>query len=150
MKEAEEKLSELAESVADSLGVEILDLRFVPRKSRLQIRITIDRVDHPVTISDCVKLTRQLSRILDVEDPISGAYNLDVSSPGFRRIIRIPRDLNRFVNKKVKVKLTEPISEQTVWIGRLQNDSDPLKLATSEAGNLEIAFNKIKQLNLHE
>ena len=148
--EIEKIISDIAESVAESLGLEILDVRFVPRKNRHQIRITLDRLSKPVNITDCVKFNRQLSRILDVEDPISGPYNLDVSSPGFRRIIRIPKDLKRFIDKTVKVKLEEPISDRTVWIGRLLNDSDPLSIETPELGKMEIAFNKIKQLNLHE
>lgn len=148
--ETKEMIISLAESLALSLGLEILELRFVSHNQRQEIRITLDNMSGPVTISNCSGFSRKLSRILDVEDPVETPYVLNVSSPGFRRPIRIPKDLPRFVNHRVRVKTTEPVNDQKVWTGKLCNEKDPLIIQTDEKGDLKIAFNNIERINLHE
>ncbi|MGB3974981.1 MAG: ribosome maturation factor RimP [bacterium] len=140
----------LAEPVAQSLSLEILEIRIVKLHKRVDLRIVLDKIDNPVSISDCAEFSRKLSRLLDVEDPIAGPYSLEVSSPGFKRLIRVPKDLIRFQNRRVKVRLEEPLEGRTVWLGILQNAVDPLVIETDEAGSVTIPFQIIQQLNLHE
>lgn len=140
----------MAASIGDSLGLEILEVRFIRHQKRHELRIVLDRVDRPVSVDDCAEFSRRLSRQMDLDDPISDPYNLNVSSPGFRRLIRIPKDLSRFVNHRVKAHLNQEVQDRTVWIGILRNDSDPLLLHTDEIGDLNIPLAGIKQLNLHE
>lgn len=149
-KVAKQTITSLSETISESLGMEILEIRFVPQRKRSEVRIVLDRLDRPVNITDCTEFSRKLSRILDVEDPIEDPYVLHVSSPGFKRLIRIPVDLPRFLNHRVKVRLTEPVLDQKVWTGNLLSDSDPFKLNTEEKGELEIAFDNVVQINLHE
>lgn len=150
LKDIEQTVLALAESVAETLDLEILELRFIPHERRHEVRIVLDRKEHPVSVSDCAGFSRRLSRLLDVEDPIEGAYSLEVSSPGFKRLIRIPGDLPRFVNHRVKVRTLERISERTTWIGTLLNNTDPLRIETDEIGEIAIPFDRIKRVNLHE
>lgn len=150
LKDIEQTVLTLAESVAETLDLEILELRFIPHERRHEVRIVLDREKDPVSVSDCAGFSRRLSRLLDVEDPIDGAYSLEVSSPGFKRLIRFPRDLPRFVNHRIKIRTHERISERTTWIGKLLNNTDPLRLETDEIGEIEIPFDLIKRINLHE
>ena len=146
----EQTIKALSEPIANSMNVQILEMRIVPNSNRQEIRFVLDRVERPVIISDCTSFSRQLSRILDVEDPVDSAYTLQVSSPGFKRLIRVPVDLNRFVDCRIKVRLFEPVSGRSVWIGVLRNYVDPLLITVDETGDLEILFNNIKRINLHE
>lgn len=150
MKKIEQVVSALAESVARSQGLEILEVRFVKLHKRHEVRIVLDKMHNPVSISDCAEFSRNLSRLMDVEDPIAGPYSIEVSSPGFKRLIRIPGDLSRFQNHRVKVRLNEPLGGRTVWLGILKNDADPLMICTDETGTIDIPFRIIRQLNLHE
>jgi ribosome maturation factor RimP len=150
MKKIEQVISALAESVAHSMGMEILEVRCVKLHRKDEVRIVLDKTENPVSISDCTEFSRNLSRLMDVEDPIAGPYSIEVSSPGFRRLIRIPGDLSRFQNHRVKVRLNEPLGGRTVWLGILRNDTDPLMICTEEAGAIDIPFRSIRQLNLHE
>ncbi len=150
MSNIEQAVWVLAEPVAQSLNLEILEIRLVKLHKRHELRIVLDKIDNPVSISDCADFSRNLSRLLDVEDPIAGHYSIEVSSPGFKRLIRIPKDLIRFQNHRVKVRLEEPLEGRAVWLGILQNADDPLVIKTDETGDVTIPFQIIKQLNLHE
>ncbi|MBN1295577.1 ribosome maturation factor RimP [bacterium] len=150
MKQVEQTVFALAETVAEPMGLEILEAQFVYHSKRIEVRIVLDRQSEPVSVSDCASFSRQLSRILDVEDPIESAYVLEVSSPGFRRLIRVPRDLTRFIGHRVRLKLREPIADRRVWIGSLMNDIDPLRIDTGEIGELAISFERIERINLHD
>ncbi|MBN1878881.1 ribosome maturation factor RimP [bacterium] len=149
-KEVEQIVAVLAESVAESLGMSLLEVRFIRHQRRHELRITLDRLDQSVSIDDCTQFSRQLARRMDLEDPISDAYVLEVSSPGFRRLIRISQDLPRFIGRRIKIRLIEALQDRTVWIGILQNDSDPLHIMTDEVGDIVVPFSNVKQLNLHE
>jgi len=150
LKDIEETILALAESVAEPMELQILELRFVPHVHRPEVRIVLDREVSPVTVADCAGFSRRLSRLLDVEDPVEGAYSLEVSSPGFKRLIRVPRDVPRFVNHRVKIRTHEDVHDRRVWIGVLMNSTDPLVIQTDEMGEIAIPFDAIKQVNLHE
>ncbi len=150
MNEVERVVTAMAEGVARSLGMEILEVRFILHSRRHDLRIVLDRQDRAVSVGDCAAFSRQLSGQMELNDPIPAAYNLEVSSPGFRRLIRIPADLPRFQNRRVKVRLNEAFQDRTVWIGVLSSESDPLIIGTDEIGEIQIPIDNVKQLNLHE
>ncbi len=149
-KELEIKIGESIQSVLESMGLELLEIRFIPRRRRALLQITIDRMDANVSISDCERVSRAVSRFLDVEDPIAGSYSLEVSSPGFKRILRIPRDLPRFQDRRIRLSLKEPVNGKQVWIGILKSATEPLRLDQTDIGALEIPFSLIDKANLDE
>ena len=116
-----EKVREIAERVAVSMGLEVVDVEFrggAGKQGRV-LRITIDRPDAPatggeagigVTHEDCANLSREVSTILDVEDVVPGGeYVLEVSSPGLDRRLSRAKDFERFVGSRVKLMTREPI-----------------------------------------
>jgi ribosome maturation factor RimP len=100
-----EKLKALAEGTARSFGCELFDLEHSPSGQRWTVRVTIDRLDRPVTLEDCESVSRQLSAQLDVEDLVPHAFVLEVSSPGVERPLRGPTDFERFKGQLAKVVL---------------------------------------------
>jgi ribosome maturation factor RimP len=98
-----ERLIALIEPVVADLGCELVDLDLNPGL----VRIFVDRAAG-VRIEDCERVSREVSALLDVEDPIPTAYRLEVSSPGFDRVLRTSAHFERFVGARVWVELKVP------------------------------------------
>jgi ribosome maturation factor RimP len=94
----------LLEPAITSLGFELADLELHLSRGRSVVRIFIDAAAG-VTVDDCEVVSRQVSSVLDVADPIGGAYSLEVSSPGLDRRLVKPAHFERFAGSEVQVKL---------------------------------------------
>jgi ribosome maturation factor RimP len=134
-----EQLRAIAERVAASRGVEIWDIQSRRETSGHVIRVFIDRPgpaatpEESVSIEDCEQVNRELSTILDVEDPLPFAYTLEVSSPGLDRPLRGAADYERFAGRLAKVVVSAPVDNQKAFEGRLRGvDGDAVLL---EAAN---------------
>jgi ribosome maturation factor RimP len=114
-----EKIQAIAERVAASEGIEIVDVQLLGGGASRVLRLFIDRAEG-VSHADCETMSQQVGTILDVEDIIPGGkYTLEVSSPGVERKLSRPRDFERFTGQKIKVTLKEPVEEKTHWMGLL-------------------------------
>ena len=116
-----EQVRGIAERVAASYGLDVLELEFRGGgKSRL-LRIFLDRIDGKVTLEDCAQVSREVSTILDVEDTVPGSsYLLEVSSPGMDRNLYKAADYERFTGRLVKITTMEPVNGNRYFEGRLQ------------------------------
>ena len=113
-----EKVSEAAERVARSEGLEIVDVEWKVGKQRF-LRISIDKPGG-VSHTDCEGMSHQLSAILDVEELVPGpAYILEVSSPGMDRKLTKPADFERFTGRLARISVAEPVENSTFFEGRL-------------------------------
>ncbi|HEV2213438.1 MAG TPA: ribosome maturation factor RimP [Gammaproteobacteria bacterium] len=110
-----ETLLKLLEPAIGALGYELVELEFPPHL----LRIYIDR-EGGVTVDDCEVVSRQVSAVLDVEDPIPGAYTLEVSSPGLDRPLRKEADFVRFAGERAKVELALPKDGRRRFTGTLK------------------------------
>lgn len=110
-----ETLLKLLEPAIEAVGYELVELEFPPHL----LRIYIDR-EGGVTVDDCEKVSRQVSSVLDVEDPIPGAYTLEVSSPGLDRPLRKEADFVRFSGEQAKLELTLPLDGRRRFGGTLK------------------------------
>lgn len=109
----------LIEPVVAGLGYEVVDIEFRPHSSNGLLRVYIDKKDG-IQLEDCEVVSRQLSAMLDVEDPIPGHFNLEVSSPGLDRPLRKADDFERFAGELVKIKMAMPNLEgQRNFTGKL-------------------------------
>jgi ribosome maturation factor RimP len=113
-----EKLIALTEPLLGQLGYELVDLEYAPGRAHAQLRIFIDRAAG-VGLDDCEAVSREVSALLDVEDPVPTGYTLEVSSPGLDRILRTPAHFARFVGERVRVELVNPRSGRRRYTGRL-------------------------------
>ncbi|HLW73786.1 MAG TPA: ribosome maturation factor RimP [Gammaproteobacteria bacterium] len=114
-----ETLLRLLETPVEALGYEVVELEFHPQGRGGLLRIFIDR-EGGVTVDDCEKVSRQVSAVLDVEDPIPGAYTLEVSSPGLDRPLRKETDFARFAGEKAKLELLLPRDGRKRYTGTLK------------------------------
>jgi len=98
-----EQLIEMVETTVEGLGFELADLEF-HEGVHGSLRLFIDN-EAGISLEDCEAVSRQVSALLDVEDPISGDYSLEVSSPGLNRRLVKAEHFERFAGENVKVKL---------------------------------------------
>jgi ribosome maturation factor RimP len=113
-----EQLIRLLEPTVTALGYELVDVESAPAGSGGIVRVYID-APAGITLDDCERVSHGVSALLDAEDPISGAYTLEVSSPGLDRILRTQAHFERFVGSRIKVQLAEPLAGRRRFTGRL-------------------------------
>lgn len=92
----------LAEPVVEREGLDLVAVELIGGQPRIA-RVSVDRVGG-VDVGDCARVSRRLSEVLDAEDPVAGAYTLEVSSPGIDRPVQREADFARFVGCTVRVK----------------------------------------------
>lgn len=102
------KIETLARQIADPAGIEIVEIELKGSGRNQLLRIYIDKPEG-VAHADCELVSRELSAALDADDPISGSYELEVSSPGLERKLGRWQDWERFSGRKVKVVLKESV-----------------------------------------
>jgi len=128
------KVTEIAERVAGSAGIEVVEVQLLGGGRSRVLRIFIDKPEG-VTHADCELVSQQVGAILDIEDVIpEGSYTLEVSSPGVERKLSRPRDFERFVGQKAKVTLREPVENQRHWTGTLAGFEDGQITLEPQAG----------------
>ena len=118
MRERERRLYEMIEPTVLALGFELVGVLWRDGKSRGLIRIYIDR-EEGVTVDDCARVSHRVTGLLDVEDPVPGEYDLEVSSPGADRPLFVERDFVRFAGAGLKVTLHSPIAGRRRFTGTL-------------------------------
>ena len=104
------KVRQLAAPLAAQEGMELVDVEFGGGGGRQILRVFIDR-QGGVSLDDCTAVSRALSAALDVDDPLQGAYDLEVSSPGLDRPLRTPEHFQKYAGEKVRVKTFGPLPE---------------------------------------
>jgi ribosome maturation factor RimP len=171
------KVTQIAERVGASAGIEIVDVQMLGGGGARLLRIYIDRpaspadrastsVEQPaegagqtpaaterpggVTLADCEFISQNVGTILDVEDVIPGQrYTLEVSSPGVERKLTKPRDFERFVGQKVKVALRQPVENQRTWVGALASFAEGMiTLEPSPGRSIRFPLDQVEKANL--
>ena len=143
------RVTEIAERVGRSEGIEIVEVEFLGSGKTRVLRIYIDKPEG-VSHADCEFISHQVGTILDVEDVIPGeGYHLEVSSPGVERKLRKSTDYERFTGQKAKIVLSEPVEEQRHWEGILRGlDANDVILEPSEGKLIRIPLESIRRANL--
>ncbi len=117
-----ERLVALIEPLLAQLGYELVELEYTPARARGVLRIFIDKPEG-IGLDDCERASREVSALLDVEDPIATAYTLEVSSPGDDRVLRTREHFDRFVGSRVFIELT-PREGRRRYTGMLRSVAD--------------------------
>jgi len=139
------KLHELVAGVVESLGYDLWGIEMLPRaKSGQLLRIYIE-TPNGVGVSDCEKVSRQMSAVLDVEDPIHGEYTLEVSSPGMDRPLFTAPQFARFVGEDVRVKLHAGVSGRKNFRGPLLSVEDDRLRMQVDQETVELALDEIEK-----
>ena len=153
--EAVERIREAANRVVESHGLEVFDVQLRRESTGWIVRVFIDRPgpsgtpEDSVGVEDCAAVSRELSTILDVEEPLDRAYTLEVSSPGLDRPLRGARDFERFTGRAAKIVLDEPTDGQSAFAGRIRGLEDGMLVFEAEGRKLHrIALTNIKRARL--
>ena len=135
MRPVETTLKDILTQQIEGMGYEFVGCELQKQSSHGSLlRIFIDK-EKGVTIDDCSKVSRQVSAVLDVEDPIQGPYTLEVSSPGLDRPLFEIAHYQKFIGSKVKVRSLMPINDRRNFVGillRVEKDNIILEVDNDE------------------
>ncbi len=113
------ELGNLLEPAINALGFRLWGIEYIPQGRHSLLRVYLDK-EGGVDIEDCALASRQISSILDVEDPISGEYTLEVSSPGLDRTLFSLDQFNEYLGWHVTLRLTENFDGRRKFTGQLK------------------------------
>lgn len=131
------------------MGYALVRVRLTGSGRRI-LQVMAERVDGgAMAVKDCAEISRALSALLDVEDPIEGAYDLEVSSPGIDRPLIRLADFERFAGFEAKIETTEPIDGRKRFGGRLGGVSEGrVRIELGDDGVAELPFEAIREAKL--
>ncbi|HLK63591.1 MAG TPA: ribosome maturation factor RimP [Bryobacteraceae bacterium] len=143
------KIEEIAKRVAESEGLELVEVELKGGGQHRFLRISIDKPEG-VTHADCETVSQQVGTILDVEDVIPGGrYTLEVSSPGVERKLTKPQDYQRFQGKKAKITLREAVEGRRNWEGKLAGfENGDVALEMAPGKTVRFPFDQVQKANL--
>lgn len=119
MTQLEQDIEALLAPAVEALGLELLGVEFNPGQGNALLRLYIDQSERGITLDDCEAVSREVSALLDVHDPIDTHYNLEVSSPGLDRPLFKPAHYARFVGEIARVTLELPQDGRKRFQGRI-------------------------------
>jgi ribosome maturation factor RimP len=167
-----ERVREIADRVAASSGLEVVEVEILGGGKARMLRVFLDKpaagtepmagAVHGVTHEDCANFSREFGTILDVEDVMPGSYTLEVSSPGLDRKLIKPADFSRFTGSRLKLTTRQPVNSTRHFEGRLESFSDGRltldlsvashksrkKMGESAGQKIEIEFANVEKANL--
>jgi len=124
MELVQDRLREIAERVASTSGLEVVDLELRGGGKSRMLRVFLDKPEG-VTHEDCANFSREFGTIVDVEDVVpGGTYTLEVSSPGLDRKLSRAKDFERFVGSRVKLMTRQPVHRNRQFEGKLDSFTD--------------------------
>jgi ribosome maturation factor RimP len=141
------RLAGIVAPTIEGLGFELVRLRLMGGK-RATLQIMAERPEGGIEVEDCARISRAVSAVLDVEDPISGEYNLEVSSPGIDRPLTRPKDFERYEGYEVKLETAELIDGRRRFTGTLEGFEDGEVLIAIREGTIGLAFDLIADAKL--
>ncbi|MBN2887110.1 MAG: ribosome maturation factor RimP [Chromatiaceae bacterium] len=148
MQPTDSTLTTLARRVVEPLGFELVGVEFFQQGAgRATLRVYIDQA-RGITLDDCTAVSHQLSAVLDVEDPLPGQYDLEVSSPGLDRPLVFPEHYQRFVGQTVRVRLAERIEGRRRLEGVLSAYADGVVSIEADGRRWEIPLAAIESARL--
>jgi len=142
-----EKIEELVKPIVSELLYELYHVEYTKENGEFYLRIYIDKEEGRISLDDCAAVSGRVSKILDVEDPITDAYYLEVSSPGLNRGLYQEEHYKKFIGREVLIKLTSSINGVKSVKGIL-NDVLEDDIVVEAETEVKIPKNKIKYANL--
>lgn len=141
-----EKIEELVKPIVQELSYELYYLEYVKENGEYYLRLYIDK-EESISLNDCEKVSRRVSEILDIEDPIEDSYYLEVSSPGLNRGLYRQEHFEKFIGREVSVKFNGSLEGMKKIQGILKSVDNEFITVDGEK-ELKIPTEKIKSANL--
>ena len=143
----EQNLQEMLQDAVEDLGCELWGIECQRAGRFMTVRLFIDK-EGGVTVDDCADVSRQVSAILDVEDPIADKYNLEVSSPGLDRPLFTLPQFERYIGQDISVHLRIPVMERRKWQGKLERIENDMVILIVDGQEQVLVFGNIQKANV--
>lgn len=143
----EQNLQEMLQGAVEDLGCELWGIECQRAGRFMTVRLFIDK-EGGVTVDDCADVSRQVSAILDVEDPIADKYNLEVSSPGLDRPLFTLPQFERYIGQDISVHLRIPVMERRKWQGKLERIENDMVILIVDGQEQVLVFGNIQKANI--
>ena len=143
----EQKLQELVQGSVEDLGCELWGIECQRVGRYLTVRLFIDK-EGGVTVEDCADVSRQVSAVLDVEDPIADKYKLEVSSPGLDRPLFTLNQFERYLGQEILLHLRIPVADRRKWQGQLAKIENDMITLIVDGKEQVLAFGNIQKANV--
>ncbi|MDG1753062.1 MAG: ribosome maturation factor RimP [Thalassotalea sp.] len=147
MAKFEHKLTEMLRPAVEEVGVELLGIEFVSAGKHSILRLFIDH-ENGIDVDNCAEVSRQVGALLDVEDPISTEYNLEVSSPGLDRPLFSLTHYQAVVGETVNIRLSLPLNGRRKFKGILNAVENDVLIVTVDNEEYELVFSNVDKGNL--
>lgn len=143
----EQRLTELFEAPVAALGFELWGIEFIRAGKHSTLRVFIDS-PNGVTVDGCAEVSQQISAIMDVEDPITTEYYLEVSSPGLDRALMKIEHFQRYLGETASIMLRLAMNNRRKFKGIIKQIDGEMITITVDGQDMTIAFANIQQANL--
>lgn len=143
----QDEIKELVGPIVNDMGFELWGCEYLAQGIHSLLRIYIDKPEG-ITVDDCQEVSHRVSAMLDVEDPIHGNYNLEISSPGIPRPLFYSWQYDRFIGELVQIKTHKPIKGKRKFEGIIVSVSDSSVVLNRDGENQEVLFSNIVKANL--
>lgn len=140
-------LWDLFEPVVNGMGYELIEIEYQPNPKYGVLRLFIDK-ESGIQVEDCSAVSRQISAVIDVEDPVSGKFNLEISSPGMDRPLRRAEDFQQFSGEVVKIKTSMAFEGQRNFKGILKGLEEDLVIVECDDKEVRLPITAIDKARL--
>ncbi len=147
MAKFEQKLTDMLRPAVEETGKELLGVEFISAGNNSVLRLFIDH-ENGINVDDCAEVSRQVGAILDVEDPISSEYNLEVSSPGVDRPLFELSHFQQVIGENINVKLSMPLNGRRKFKGILSAIENDTLIIEVDGIDYELVINNVDKANL--
>ncbi|NQY36466.1 MAG: ribosome maturation factor RimP [Alteromonadaceae bacterium] len=147
MAKFEQKLTEMLRPAVEETGKTLLGCEFISAGNHSVLRLFIEH-ENGIDVDDCAEVSRQVGAILDVEDPISTEYNLEVSSAGLDRPLFEMAHFQEVVGETVNVKLAIPLNGRRKFKGKLEAIENDTLVVTVDGQDYELMMSNVDKANL--
>ncbi len=147
MAKFEQKLTELLRPAVEGTGKELLGIEYISAGNNSVLRLFIDH-ENGINVDDCAEVSRQVGALLDVEDPISSEYNLEVSSPGVDRPLFELAHFQSVIGETINVKLSMPLNGRRKFKGSLMAIENNTLIVEVDSIDYELVISNIDKANL--
>jgi ribosome maturation factor RimP len=145
-----DKIAAMIEPTIEALGYELVRVQLFPspRGEASTLQIMAEKEDGTMTVEACAKISREISVILDVEDPIDSEYNLEVSSPGMDRPLTRLKDFVKYVGHEAKVEMNKTVDNRKRYRGKLIGVEEEVILMDVDGERHKLNFTDVQKAKL--
>ncbi|MCG6199862.1 ribosome maturation factor RimP [Psychromonas antarctica] len=147
MASLEERLTAMFKVNVEDLGYELVGIEYIRAGKHSTLRVYIDH-ENGILVDDCAAVSREISALMDVEDPITNEYTLEVSSPGLERPLFSAEQYAAFIGSEVKVQLRMPIQNRRRWKGIISSVAGEIICVNVDGTEERFALSNIQKANI--